>query len=354
MSTPSIDSMRPEAPGSPRWQHSLRDAVRDVHELLEILELDPLDADWLQPGTDEFPVLIPRGFISRMRKGDPTDPLLLQVLPARGERAEHEGFTKDPLLEIPLAQAGVIEKYPSRALLVTTSACPVHCRYCFRRHFPYEAQLASRNDWADALTALKRSAGIREVILSGGDPLSLSNRRLRQLVSELETVGSITTVRIHSRFPIVLPERVDRELLTLLRQTRLRTVLVVHCNHANEIDESVSSALRQISATGTTLLNQSVLLHGINDDVDCLESLSYRLFESGVLPYYLHGLDRVAGAAHYQVEDTTALRLIADLRTRVPGYLVPQLVREIPGELSKTPLPASDPPQKSSVTPARS
>ena len=177
------------------------------------------------------------------------------------------------------------------------------------------------------MTALKSSADIREVILSGGDPLSLSNHRLRQLISKLETVETVTTVRIHSRFPIVLPERVDRELLALLRQTRLRTVLVVHCNHANEIDASVRTALLQVSATGTSLLNQSGLLRGIIDNVDCLESLSYR-----------HRLDRVAGAAHYQVEDTKALLLIADLRTRVPGYLVPRLVQEIPGELSKIPL----------------
>lgn len=338
MTRSGIDPIPPENLDSPRWQHSLRDAVRDVHELLEILQLDPLDANWVQPGADEFPILVPRKFISRMRKGDPNDPLLRQVLPARDELEEHLGFTKDPLQEISLAKAGFIEKYPSRALIITTSACPVHCRYCFRRHFPYETQLASRNHWAGALAALKSSTAIREVILSGGDPLSLSNRRLRELVAELETIASVTTVRIHSRFPIVLPERVDRGLLALLEQTRLKTVLVVHCNHANEIDEAVRSALQQVSATGTLLLNQSVLLRGVNDDVGCLESLSYRLFDSGVLPYYLHQLDRVAGAAHFQVEDSKALKLIADLRKRVPGYLVPKLVQEVPGELSKIPL----------------
>lgn len=338
MTRSGIDPIPPENLDSPRWQHSLRDAVRDVHELLEILQLDPLDANWVQPGADEFPILVPRKFISRMRKGDPNDPLLRQVLPARDELEEHLGFTKDPLQEISLAKAGFIEKYPSRALIITTSACPVHCRYCFRRHFPYETQLASRNHWAGALAALKSSTAIREVILSGGDPLSLSNRRLRELVAELETIASVTTVRIHSRFPIVLPERVDRGLLALLEQTRLKTVLVVHSNHANEIDEAVRSALQQVSATGTLLLNQSVLLRGVNDDVGCLESLSYRLFDSGVLPYYLHQLDRVAGAAHFQVEDSKALKLIADLRKRVPGYLVPKLVQEVPGELSKIPL----------------
>lgn len=338
MTRSGIDPIPPEILDSPHWQHSLRDAVRDVHELLEILQLDPLDANWVQPGADEFPILVPRKFISRMRKGDPNDPLLRQVLPARDELEEHLGFTKDPLQEISLAKAGFIEKYPSRALIITTSACPVHCRYCFRRHFPYETQLASRNHWASTLAALKSSTAIREVILSGGDPLSLSNRRLRELVAELETIASVTTVRIHSRFPIVLPERVDRGLLALLEQTRLKTVLVVHCNHANEIDEAVRSALQQVSATGTLLLNQSVLLRGVNDDVGCLESLSYRLFDSGVLPYYLHQLDRVAGAAHFQVEDSKAVKLIADLRKRVPGYLVPKLVQEVPGELSKIPL----------------
>lgn len=338
MTRSGIDPIPPEILDSPHWQHSLRDAVRDVHELLEILQLDPLDANWVQPGADEFPILVPRKFISRMRKGDPNDPLLRQVLPARDELEEHLGFTKDPLQEISLAKAGFIEKYPSRALIITTSACPVHCRYCFRRHFPYEIQLASRNHWAGALAALKSSTAIREVILSGGDPLSLSNRRLRELVAELETIASVTTVRIHSRFPIVLPERVDRGLLALLEQTRFKTVLVVHCNHANEIDEAVRSALQQVSATGTLLLNQSVLLRGVNDDVGCLESLSYRLFDCGVLPYYLHQLDRVAGAAHFQVKGSKALKLIADLRKRVPGYLVPKLVQEVPGELSKIPL----------------
>lgn len=338
MSSPTANPIATEIPTSPRWQQVLRDAIRDVSELLDILELDPLVTDWLQPGADEFPLLVPRGFVARMRKRDPDDPLLRQVLPAGNERADHQGFTKDPLLEVPLAHDGVITKYPSRALLVTTSACPVHCRYCFRRHFPYASQQASRGDWSDALRILKNRAGLREVILSGGDPLSLSNRRLSDLISELETIESVTTVRIHSRFPIVIPERVDSGLLGLLKQTRLRTVLVVHCNHANEIDEAVSSMLDQVRATGTLLLNQSVLLRGINDDADCLEALSYRLFESEILPYYLHQLDRVAGAAHFECDGTTALKLIADLRARVPGYLVPRLVQELPGELSKTPL----------------
>jgi L-lysine 2,3-aminomutase len=320
------------------WQQLLADAVRDIAELHEILELDPRKTLAVQPNGDEFPVLIPRGFISRMRKKDPYDPLLLQVLPTVNERDTVEHFTSDPLNEMTLTSAGVITKYASRSLLITTAACPVHCRYCFRRHFPYDTQLASRNEWVMALNELKKREGVREVILSGGDPLSLSNRRLGALINELQTVDSVTTLRIHSRFPIILPERVDGQFLSLLSSTKLRTVVVVHCNHANELDSTVQSALKKIAATNTLLLNQSVLLRGVNDNIQALEALSYRLFEAGVLPYYLHQLDPVAGAAHFDVDDACALELAAGLRARLPGYLVPRLVREIPGELSKTPI----------------
>jgi EF-P beta-lysylation protein EpmB len=260
------------------------------------------------------------------------------VLPRTQERGEQQEFSMDPLGELALTRDGVIQKYSARALVVTTAACPVHCRYCFRRHFPYESQAASRGNWSAALTELQSLNGIREVILSGGDPLTLSNRRLRELVSELESFATLTTIRIHSRFPIILPQRIDDELLEILRETRLKTVLVVHCNHANEIDESVKNALNRVRGAGTVVLNQSVLLRGVNDNVDSLEALSYRLFEAGTLPYYLHQLDSVAGAAHFEVEDRRALKLIGALRQRLPGYLVPGLVRELPGELSKTPI----------------
>lgn len=330
---------RPEAiPTPPRWQQSLRDAVRSTSELLEILELRRGDLDWFQPAKDEFPLLVPKAFVARMRIGDPYDPLLRQVLPTKEEHSKQQGFNVDPLSEVALAHSGVIQKYPARALIVTTAACPVHCRYCFRRHFPYEAQSASRSNWNQALTELKNRSGIREVILSGGDPLSLSNRRLQELISKLERVPSVKTLRIHSRFPIILPTRIEKEFVETLQNTRLKTVLVVHSNHANEIDRSVQKAMDQVRKSDTLILNQSVLLRGVNNDVGSLETLSYRLFDAGILPYYLHQLDHVTGAAHFQVAHAAAVNLVAALRNRLPGYLVPRLVQELPGELSKTPL----------------
>jgi EF-P beta-lysylation protein EpmB len=229
----------------------------------------------------------------------------------------------------------VIEKYPGRALLIASGTCPVHCRYCFRREFPYREQLAARADWQPAIDALRARAGIKEVILSGGDPLSLSNRRLGELIAKLEGTP-IETLRIHTRYPVAVPERVDGGFLDLLGATRLKTVIVIHCNHANEIDDSVAAALRALRPRVGALLNQSVLLCGVNDNADALADLSERLFACGALPYYLHLLDRVAGAAHFEVGEREGLELIARLRARLPGYLVPRLVKEAPGELSKT------------------
>jgi len=222
--------------------------------------------------------------------------------------------------------------------LITTGACPVHCRYCFRRAFPYQTQLAARDDWSRALAIVRESSDVREVILSGGDPLSLSNRRLAALLAALEAIPSVRSVRLHTRFPIMLPERIDAGLRRLLATTPLQTVVVVHANHVREIDAGVESALRALKGEVDQLLNQSVLLAGINDSVAALADLSERLFASGVLPYYLHQLDRVAGTAHFAVDDAHAVALVAALRTRLPGYLVPRLVREIPGELSKIPI----------------
>jgi L-lysine 2,3-aminomutase len=273
--------------------------------------------------------------VARMRKGDPRDPLLRQVWPFAAELDPVAGFTADPVREQGLASQGLIQKYPGRVLLIASGACPIHCRYCFRREFPYTSQLAARGDWSHAIEELKKAPGVREAILSGGDPLSLSNRRLRELFAQLADTA-LTTVRIHTRFPIVVPERIDDELLRVLGVTRLRTVVVVHTNHANELDAEVARALAALRGPLTALLNQSVLLRGVNDDADALATLSERLFACGVLPYYLHLLDRVAGAAHYDVDETTGKGLVAELRARLPGYLVPRLVRETAGELSKT------------------
>jgi EF-P beta-lysylation protein EpmB len=317
----------------PSWQAALQDAVRDPAELLRLLDLPPgaLGA----PADVAFPLLVPRGFVARMRKRDPHDPLLRQVWPHAAELTPVDGFSADPVREQALAEQGVLRKYPGRALLIASGACPLHCRYCFRREFPYQSQLAARGDWTAAVAELRNAPDVREAILSGGDPLSLSNRRLRELIARLGDTA-LATVRIHTRFPIALPERVDAGLLRVLQSTRLKTVLVVHTNHANELDVSVELALAALRPVLTALLNQSVLLRGVNDDAATLARLSERLFACGVLPYYLHLLDRVAGAAHFDVDEPTAKRLVAELRTRVPGYLVPRLARETAGELSKT------------------
>jgi len=318
------------------WRAALRAAIKTTSELLEFLELLPGQIATLEPRGNEFALLVPRGFAERMRKGDPNDPLLRQVLPLDLERDTVPGFGSDPLGELGVTHSGIVRKYAGRALLIATAACPVHCRYCFRRHFPYAEQTAARDEWRAAVTALAQDEQIKEVILSGGDPLSQSNRRLGALISQLEALEHIETLRIHTRFPIVLPERVDTGLLELLAATRLRTVLVVHCNHPQEIDDSVKAALTKLRRTGLTVLNQSVLLDGVNDNADTLIELSKRIFSAGALPYYLHELDRVAGAAHFAVESSRALDLIDAIRNQLPGYLVPRLVREVPGELSKT------------------
>jgi len=317
----------------PPWQAALQDAVRDAGELARLVGLTP--AALGPAAATGFPLLVPRGFIARMRKGDPHDPLLRQVWPHGDELAAAPGFTADPVREQGLAANGLIRKYRGRVLLIASGACPLHCRYCFRREFPYSAQLAARGDWEPALSELRKIDDAREAILSGGDPLSLSNRRLAELLARLTDLG-FETVRIHTRFPIAIPERVDAGLLELLGATRLRTVVVVHTNHANELDDDVARALERLRAPLTALLNQSVLLRGINDATDTLATLSERLFDCGVLPYYLHLLDPVSGAAHFDVAETVGRRLIEELRARLPGYLVPRLVRETPGELSKT------------------
>src|SRR5690606_16350914 len=297
------------------WQASLRDAVRDVRELAALLEL-PVDAfdPAGGPSGRGFPLLVPRGYVARMRKGDRRDPLLLQIAPLAAEAKSVAGFGPDPLAERPIAGDGVIRKYARRALMITSGACPVHCRYCFRRGFPYAEQLAARDGFEPAVARVLADADVSEVILSGGDPLSLSNRRLAELVAKLERAPAVQTLRVHTRFPVVLPERVDGGLLDILRSTRLRTVVVIHCNHANELDDAVARALGALRETVDLLLNQSVLLRGVNDDVAALTALSERLFACGVLPYYLHLLDRVEGAAHFDVDAERGLALVAELR----------------------------------------
>jgi EF-P beta-lysylation protein EpmB len=331
----------------PGWQRELAEAVRDPLELLELVGLTPGQlgngetAASLREACLQFPLRVPRSFIARMRRGDPRDPLLRQVLAVGAELLPAPGFAKDPLHEADVREApGLLHKYAGRALLITTGACAVHCRYCFRRHYDYAQELPDDGTprWSAALAHIAADPGIGEIILSGGDPLSLGNSRLHGLMRELNALPQLRRIRIHTRNPIVLPSRVDQGLLDALATASDKLVIVVHANHAAEIDAGTGAALRLLQATSTALLNQSVLLAGINDDTSVLAQLSTRLFEFGVLPYYLHQLDPVSGAAHFAVSDARARELAGELNNCLPGYLVPRLVREIPGKPAKTPL----------------
>ena len=324
-------------PAAESWQQQLAAAITDPLELCRVLRLDPAAVLPLLDRSPEFPLRVPRSFVAKMRPENPKDPLLLQVLPLLVERARVEGFCSDPVGDLAArASTGVLHKYEGRALLIATGACAVHCRYCFRRHFPYAAESALQSNWLPAIGALKSDATISEVILSGGDPFSLSERRLRQFTDALASVPHIRRIRIHTRYPVVLPDRVDEGLLNWLSSLPIQKVIVIHANHAHELDEAAKRACLELKAAGATVLNQSVLLAGVNDSVEDLVALSEALFQAGVLPYYLHLLDKVDGAAHFDVDETRALQLHAALTAKLPGYLVPKLVREIPGAAAKT------------------
>ena len=323
---------------TPGWRELWRDAITDPVELLQAVGLGGR-ADLLPPDDAGFALRVPRGFVARMRRNDPFDPLLLQVLPQLAEHDQAEGFTLDAVGDMASkAGHGVLHKYDGRALLIASGSCAINCRYCFRRHFPYGEEIAAASQWHEALAHVKADPSIRELILSGGDPLALATHKLEELIRSLADLPHIIRLRIHSRLPVVLPERVDDAFIGWLAAVPLQKVVVLHANHANELDASVDAACARLRAAGATVLNQSVLLRGINDDADTLAELSERLFAAGVLPYYLHQLDRVQGAAHFEVDDKRALALMEALRARLPGYLVPRLVREVGGDASKRPL----------------
>ncbi len=323
------------------WKDLLSCAVTDVGELLRLLGLPPDHAgnpDAVARVERELSVRVPRGFVARMRPGDPDDPLLLQVLAHVDESRRAVGFTADPVGELSVSRGPLLRKYRGRALLVVTGACAVHCRYCFRRHFPYEAHTLTGATREGALTALAADPSIRELILSGGDPLAVPDDRLSSLLDELAAIPHLRRLRLHTRLPVVIPQRVDEALLGWLSRTHLQTVVVLHVNHANEIDDEVTTAAGLLRAAGATVLNQAVLLAGVNDSVEALATLSEALMAAGILPYYLHLLDPVAGAAHFDVPEKRAVELIEGLRARLPGFLVPRLVREVAGAPFKVPI----------------
>jgi len=319
------------------WKAEWRAAFRTAGDLLEALNLgayaEQLDVDPEQ----SFPLRVPRAFVRRMRKGDPNDPLLLQVLARQIENHRVDGFVHDPVGDAEAKRTpGVLHKYAGRALLIVTGSCAVHCRYCFRRHFPYAEQSVTPAQWDAALLYLQAQDDVEEILLSGGDPLSLDTPKLAALCQRLRALPQLKRLRIHTRLPVVLPARVDAELIRFLHSLPWNLSIVVHCNHGQEIDAETKAAFTRLRSSGAILLNQTVLLRGINDTVAAQRGLSEALFDAGVLPYYLHQLDPVAGAAHFSVTDDAAVALVHSLRTQLPGYLVPRLVREVAGEPNKT------------------
>ncbi len=323
---------------SEAWQRELANAVTDPAELLRLLDLDPSRLPQVQMAGGSFPLRVTRYFIGLMRRGEPRDPLLAQVLPLVEEEVPVAGYRDDPVDDMGASHRhGILKKYQGRVLMVTTGACAIHCRYCFRRHFPYAAETALRRQ-EDAIETLGGLPDATELILSGGDPLSLSDARLEDLLTAAEKLPNLRRLRIHTRLPVVLPERVTPGLARLLSRNRLQTVVVIHANHPREVTAELDQALEKLVAAGATLLNQSVLLKSVNDDADTLASLSESLLGIGVMPYYLHLLDPVAGAAHFDVPRARAERLLDELRVRLPGYLVPRMVREVPGAPYKTPV----------------
>ena len=319
------------------WQTQLSEAVTSVDELLAHLELSAHRADVYVP--QHFKLRVPRGFVAKMRVGDINDPLLKQVLPDVQEQMAVTGYVSDPLSESTQNPTkGLLHKYQSRVLMPITGACAIHCRYCFRQHFDYQANMPTAQVSDEIIDYIRRHPDINEVILSGGDPLSISNRRLFAWLDVLEGLTQIDTIRLHTRLPVVIPERLDDALLTRLQASRCQIVMVIHCNHANELDAHTASYLARAHAAGITMLNQAVLLAGVNDTLDAQVNLSKALFSNNVLPYYLHLLDKVAGAAHFDMREAAAVELYWSMLASLPGYLVPKLVKELPNKPFKVPV----------------
>lgn len=310
--------------------------TKTTDSLCQQLNLDPKT---LNVQESPFRFKAHADFIEQIEVGNPNDPLLKQILPIQLETKFHPDYHDDPVGDLQKNPTpSLIHKYQGRVLLMASPKCDIHCRYCFRRHFPYEQQINQRH-WQIALETIQADSSIHEVILSGGDPFSLSEVALVNLIEQIEAIAHIQTLRIHTRTPIVAPSKAPQNaLLEWAKQSRLNKVMVVHCNHANELSAKTAGLLKLYKERGFHLLNQSVLLKDVNDSSDTLAELSHALLKQGVLPYYLHQLDKVQGASHFEVTDDIALQIHETLRKTLPGYLVPKLVREIAGEPYKTPL----------------
>ncbi|PXY93411.1 EF-P beta-lysylation protein EpmB [Gilliamella apis] len=332
-----------EQPNKDEWIFELANVVTDIKELYRCLNLDPeaISLPMLQ-ARKQFPLRVPMAFINRMKKGDSQDPLLLQVLCDEKELINVAGFSEDPLEEQNNTIPGLLHKYHNRALLMTKTACAINCRYCFRRHFPYHDNQGTKKNLGAALAYIASHPELDEIILSGGDPLMAKDHEMAFLITELGKIPHIKRLRIHSRLAVVIPNRITSELCRLFAKTRLQIVLVTHINHPNEIDDNVTNAIKRLKEHHVTVLNQSVLLKKVNDDADVLACLSNKLFSIGILPYYIHLLDKVQGAAHFLVDDDNAKQIMRQLAKNVSGYLVPKLAREIGGEKSKRVIAIND------------
>lgn len=336
METQIITRITPPEPAD--WLQSLASAITDPAVLLDTLDLPPDLLPDAKLAAEQFGLKVTQSYLKRIRKADLQDPLLLQVLPHLAEtQPQPENYSCDPVGDNDATQVpGLIHKYHGRVLLITTAACAIHCRYCFRRNFPYADSHAGRDQWQAALDYIASNKSIEEVILSGGDPLVLADHKLAELCEKLSEIPHLKTLRLHTRLPIVLPERINDAFLSWVTNSRLKIVMVVHCNHPNEINEEVTAALKKLCDARMPIFNQTVLLKNINDSVDTLAKLSKKLFTSGVTPYYLHQLDPVTGAAHFAVSVEKARNFYAQLTAILPGYLVPRLVIEQPGMPAKT------------------
>ncbi|WP_318461868.1 EF-P beta-lysylation protein EpmB [Photobacterium leiognathi] len=320
------------------WLNDLSNAISDPFTLLKLLKIDPTPWENGLAARKLFALRVPLSFVDKMEIGNPYDPLLRQILPLAQEFEVHQGYSVDPLEEQQNEIPGLLHKYHNRVLLIVKGGCAVNCRYCFRRHFPYSDNKGNKRQWQQSLEYIAAHPEINEVILSGGDPLMAKDHELQWLIEHIAAIPHIKRLRIHSRLPVVIPNRITDALCQILSETRLQTILVTHINHANEIDDALKTAMQKLKQANVTLLNQGVLLKGVNDSVAALTDLSETLFDAGIQPYYLHVLDRVQGAAHFMVDDEIARQLMAGLITKVSGYLVPKLTREIGGRASKTPL----------------
>lgn len=321
------------------WQEQLQDLITDPKELLTLLKLEAEQLPNMLKACEDFALRVPRAYAGRIKPNDPNDPLLLQILPSAQELSLQPGYNSDPLAEADHNPApGLIHKYKSRALLIASNSCAINCRYCFRRHFPYQDNTPSKAQLAKALEYIASKPEINEVILSGGDPLSQSNSSLGWLINVISEIPQIKRLRIHTRLPVALPDRIDEPLCQILSQSRLKTIVVLHANHAQELDSQVEAACQRLRDSHCTLLNQAVLLAKVNNNIDAQVNLSERLFDCGVLPYYLHLLDRVKGAEHFDSSEQDAKLLYQTMLAELPGFLVPKLVREIPHKPNKTPI----------------